>query len=67
MDLGPQAADAVTAWPQKIFLEIRVPHDEPSVHMQLSWFQKRANRMPEALWLTFKPNARKPKAWKLSK
>lgn len=67
LDLGPQAADAVTAWPEKVFLQIDFPHNAPVLNMDLSWFGKRANRMPEALWLTFQPEASEPQRWQLSK
>ena len=57
LDLGTQLADAVTAWPEKVFLQIDLRRDEPVLDIDLSWFGKRANRMPEALWLTFQPEA----------
>ena len=67
LDLGAQAADAVTAWPEKIFVQIDLPHEAPILNIHLSWFGKRANRMPEALWLTFQPEAGEQKRWQLSK
>jgi hypothetical protein len=67
LDLGAQPPDAVTAWPEKIFLQIDFPHDLPMLDMNLSWFGKRANRMPEALWLTFQPEAGEQTRWQLSK
>ena len=33
----------------------------------LSWFQKPATRLPEALWLTFNPVAEDPNGWTLEK
>ena len=35
--------------------------------MSLSWSQKPATRLPEALWLTFNPIAEDPNAWSLQK
>jgi hypothetical protein len=67
LDLGSQAADAVTAWPEKIFLQIEAPHDIAILNLDLNWFGKRANRMPEALWLTFRPEAAEAERWRLSK
>ncbi len=67
LDLGAQPPDAVTAWPEKVFLQIDFPHDVPMLDMSLSWFGKRANRMPEALWLTFQPEAGEQARWQLSK
>jgi hypothetical protein len=67
LDLGGQADDAVTAWPEKVFLQIDFAHDAPVLNLDLSWFGKRANRMPEALWLTFQPEVGEQKDWQLSK
>lgn len=67
LDLGSQAADAVTAWPQKVFLQIDFPYDAPILNLDLSWFGKRANRMPEAFWLTFQPEVGEQDKWRLSK
>lgn len=67
LDFGTQAADAVTAWPEKIFLQMNLPHDEHIVEIKLSWFGKRANRMPEAIWLTFQPEPGEQAKWHLSK
>jgi uncharacterized protein DUF5054 len=62
-----QNVDAVTAWPEKAFLQIDCPHDASIINLDLSWFGKRANRLPEALWLTFNPDPRKQQNWRLSK
>jgi len=55
------------AWPQKTYLELKLPHAEPVVEINLSWFGKAANRMPEALWLTFQPAASDTRGWLLDK
>jgi hypothetical protein len=67
LDVGVQATDAVTAWPEKVFLEIDFPRTAPTIDMNLSWFGKRANRMPEALWLTFQPEAGNQEKWQFTK
>ncbi len=67
LDLGTQATDAVTAWPEQIFVLIEAPHHDPVLHIDLSWFGKRANRMAEALWLTFQPEIGEQRRWQLSK
>jgi hypothetical protein len=56
-----------TAWPQKMYLELILPHDQPTVEIRFSWFGKVANRMPEALWLSFQPTASDPRGWLLDK
>lgn len=49
------------------WLEVRLPDAEPVAEVDVSWFGKRSNRMPEALWLTFNPAAPKPRNWRLHK
>jgi hypothetical protein len=62
---GP--ASAVTAWPAELYLELVLPKSEPLIHCNLTWFGKRANRLPEAMWLTFNPIAPRTENWMLSK
>jgi len=57
----------LVAWPRKMYLEIVLPDAAPVVQVNFSWFDKPANRLPEALWLTFKPNAPETKNWMLDK
>lgn len=67
LSVGEQAADGVTAWPEKIVLELECPDDKSALSLNLSWFGKRANRLPEALWLTFQPEVRDGAEWSLTK
>jgi hypothetical protein len=55
------------AWPGKMFLDVLLPDAEPVVHIDFSCFAKAANRLPEALWLSFLPQAPEPKGWMLEK
>ena len=55
------------AWPQTMYLDLRMPDAEPVVECDFSWFGKTANRLPEALWLTFQPIAPDPRGWQLDK
>jgi hypothetical protein len=55
------------SFPQKMYLELVLPNSEPVIHLNFSWFQKPATRLPEALWLSFHPIASDPKAWRLEK
>ncbi len=57
----------LVAWPENMYLEIVLPHTEPLVHLNFSWFGKKANRLPEALWLTFRPDAPETRNWTLEK
>ncbi|HEX4231085.1 MAG TPA: DUF5054 domain-containing protein [Bryobacteraceae bacterium] len=67
IDDAASAHDGLIAWPQEMYLEIRLPNREPLVHIDFSWFQKKANRLPEALWLTFRPNAPQQRNWVIEK
>jgi hypothetical protein len=55
------------AWPKKMYLELALPDAKPIVDIRFSWFGKAANRLPEALWLTFQPAASDPRGWLLDK
>ncbi len=55
------------AWPEKMFLEYTLPDARPVVEIAFSWFGKAANRMPEALWLSFQPAASDPHGWLMDK
>lgn len=55
------------AWPQTMYLELLLPDAEPVVEIHFSWFGKTANRMPEALWLSFQPEAPEARGWLLDK
>ena len=55
------------SFPEMMYLELLLPEAEPAIHLNFSWFQKPATRLPEALWLTFHPIASDPKGWTLEK
>jgi Domain of unknown function (DUF5054) len=55
------------SFPQKMYLEMLLPKTEPVIHLNFSWFQKPATRLPEALWLSFHPIVSDPAAWMLEK
>ncbi len=57
----------VTAWPAHLYLELVLPRSEPLIHVNLVWLGKLANRLPEALWLTFNPITQHNENWLLSK
>ena len=54
VDTGAEAKGNV-AWPTSFYLELTLPDSEPVMHLRLTTLGKVANRMPEALWLTFNP------------
>jgi hypothetical protein len=55
------------AWPQRMYLELVLPDDAPLAHVHFSWFGKARNRLPEALWLSFQPDAPQTPNWRLEK
>ena len=55
------------AYPRRMFLEIVLPKSEPVVFLNFYWFQKAATRLPEALWLTFRPIAPAEQGWIMDK
>jgi hypothetical protein len=55
------------SFPRKVFVELLLPKAEPVIYLNLSWFQKPATRLPEALWLTFNPVVEDQKSWTLDK
>jgi hypothetical protein len=61
------AASAVTAWPARLYLELFFPKSDPRIDIHFTWLDKRSNRLPEALWLTFNPIAAQPRNWQLGK
>jgi hypothetical protein len=64
----PKAVDSgLTAFPQRMYMELVLPHHEPVIHLNFSWFQKAATRLPEALWLSFNPVGSETGAWTMDK
>ena len=55
------------AFPRELWMTLRASKAEPVVRITLAWFGKAANRMPEALWLGFRPIAPAKEGWMLTK
>lgn len=55
MDDAAALATGNTAWPTRMYYEWTLPHAVPQVELTVSTFGKVANRMPEAMWLGFRP------------
>ena len=53
--------------PRLVTLAIELPDAEPAAYLDLSWFEKPACRLPEALWLSFSPPAVDVDGWLLEK
>jgi hypothetical protein len=57
----------IVAWPRRLYLDLFLPDEEPSVRINFLWFDKPANRLPEAMWLSFLPQTPEPQGWMLEK
>ncbi|HWF65761.1 MAG TPA: DUF5054 domain-containing protein, partial [Acidobacteriaceae bacterium] len=55
------------AFPQKMYLELLLPKDEPVIHLNFYLFQKPATRLPESMWLGFNPVISDQQGWMLEK
>jgi hypothetical protein len=53
--------------PRDLTVEIWCQDDQPCLYFNLQWFNKQACRLPEAIWFTFAPQARKSGCWMLDK
>ncbi|GCE21667.1 DUF5054 domain-containing protein [Dictyobacter kobayashii] len=53
--------------PHYVTVELRLPDAEPALQMTLQWFEKQANRLPEALWYSFHPQVYTEGIWQLHK
>ncbi len=67
IDNGGGAMPAAAAWPAELWLELVMPRAEAVAQCNFTWRGKRANRMPEALWLSFHPHVGQPGNWMMSK
>ncbi len=57
----------LVAWPATMYLELLFPKDEPVMKIAFYCFGKIANRLPEAMWLTFQPDETESRGWMLEK
>ena len=60
-------AKTTTAFPSELWMTLRALKAEPVIRITLAWFDKDANRLPEALWLSFQPVAPAKEGWTLTK
>ena len=65
-DAAAERADRV-AWPKQMYLDLVFPDSEPAVRVDFTCLGKAANRLPEAMWLSFLPVAPEQHGWTLDK
>ena len=66
LEIGDTPSDLV-AWPRKMYLEVILRASEAVADIRFYCFEKMANRLPEAMWLTFQPDAPEQRNWVLEK
>ncbi|MFL5659483.1 MAG: DUF5054 domain-containing protein, partial [Ktedonobacteraceae bacterium] len=63
----PQESATEYGAPRHLTLEVDLSHDEPLIQITLQWFEKQANRLPEAFWLSFSPLVADAHGWRMEK
>lgn len=63
----PEQAATQYGCPASVFLGLDFSEHDPSVEFTLQWFDKRACRLPEALWFSFCPRVRTKHGWTMDK
>jgi hypothetical protein len=53
--------------PAEVWIRYTFQDQSPEIGIELSWFRKDENRMPEALWFTVDADGRFPKRWTMDK
>jgi hypothetical protein len=53
--------------PARFVLSLTLPQAEPVIIFELAWFDKAANRQPEAIWFSFAPPLADAYGWRLHK
>jgi hypothetical protein len=66
LKLAQEASEKYGA-PKQVYVDIRLPNDQPIIDIDLQWFEKPANRLPEAVWFTFNPVTRANGEWLMDK
>lgn len=51
--------------PRKLWVGVEVPKEEARVDVDLAWFDKTATRLPESLWVAFRPYRAGDDGWSL--
>lgn len=57
----------LVAWPKQMYLDLVFPKEKAEVRLTFYALSKAPNRMPEAMWLTFKPRTSSAANWTLEK
>ncbi len=55
------------AWPTQMYADLHLPAAAPHMELRFTTLGKRANRLPEAMWLTFHPAGVDAATWEVEK
>jgi len=55
------------SWPEQMMVEYVFPSSERAMYVTLQCFRKRPNRLAEAMWFSFSPDAPDGNGWQLEK
>jgi hypothetical protein len=61
----PEAAHLRYGAPATLWLRVEVPPERAEAHLDLVWLDKTTTRLPESLWMIFRPRAADPRGWRL--
>jgi hypothetical protein len=64
---APAALAELVSWPERLTMEILLPAAQSTVQITFQCFSKRPNRLPEAMWLSFVPDAPDAEGWLFEK
>jgi hypothetical protein len=53
--------------PKEVTIEYKFSKDNEQIDIELNWFDKEANRLPEAMWFSLALQVDNPNIWKLDK
>ncbi|GIN69585.1 hypothetical protein J14TS2_00600 [Bacillus sp. J14TS2] len=53
--------------PKEVVILYEFSKEKPKIDIELSWFHKQANRLPEAIWLSFTINVANENIWEMEK
>lgn len=53
--------------PKHLVMHVLLPDEQPTLRIDLQWFDKPACRLPEAAWLSFSPLVSDLAGWKMDK
>ncbi|MDO9542110.1 MAG: DUF5054 domain-containing protein, partial [Kiritimatiellia bacterium] len=67
LEVMDEKGGSVPGCPPRLTTEYSISKTEPTLQITFQWFDKQANRLSEALWLSFVPLADKEAKWAMDK